>query len=140
MNPQNPMQGGASNPQRGQQKEGSQGRAGKDTPRTEPTHPSSTNPSQQPSEREHGREVGPRFDDRPGERRESDREAETREENEGPAGVHTKPREQRPGERGVKASPGLPNYGDREPGDPRRVDVEAERPQRRQGGSVEGSE
>ena len=49
----------------------------------------------------------------------SDREAIQREENEGSAGSTTRKPEQ-------PSRSGLPKYGDREPGDPRRTDVEGD--------------
>ena len=142
MSPQNPNQGGASrgptNPEQsnpGAERESQKGSRGRDprdpkqTPHTEPTHPTSSqsggsqsgSSQSNPSAAERGREggPGPRFDDRP-EPREPDRDAVSREENEGSAGSTTR----RSDERDVKPSSGLPGYGDREPGDPRRVEVE----------------
>jgi len=143
MSPQNPNQGGASrgsssgqsNPQQGgaqrEAQQGKQARDSKDTPRTEPTHPDSesgerADRSSEGAQRggEQGREVGPRFDDRP-EPRETDREAVSREQNEGAAGATTRTGQQRSGDRDVKGTPGMPNYGDQEPNDPRRADVES---------------
>jgi len=76
-----------------------------------------------------------RYDDRP----QVDREDVQREENEGPAGQSTKSREQRrdestSGSDKKTGTGGTPSYGDREPGDPRRSDVEGGKPGR------EGSE
>lgn len=86
--------------------------------------------------KEAGRRRDPRFDDRPEPvRRESDREAIQREENEGPAGITTKPST---GESPSRPGSGLPGFGDREPGDPRHLDVEAK--QGREKRAPEGGE
>ena len=70
-----------------------------------------------------GRESGPRFDDRP----------TTQRENEGPdAGKGTT--KERAGETPSKG-PDLPDYGDQEPGDPRRIEIENRRSERQGGGA-----
>jgi hypothetical protein len=102
----------------------------------EPTRPGggqrSDRQGQQGSSSQQGTQSGrsgmPRYDDRP---ESQDREGVRREENEGPAGQSTKSAEQRVKEAGGSTSAnrttgtgGLPRYGDRESGDPRRSDVE----------------
>ena len=120
MTPQNPQQ---SNP--GQQSGGQQP--------SRPGQQSGGQPQQQPGARP-GQDPSkslPRYDDRP-ERSSPDREAVQREENEGSAGSTTKTPEQRVRE-ATKDDPsrrrtdtGTPHYGDQEPGDPRRSDVEGD--------------
>ncbi len=116
MNPQNPKQ---TQPDPRQESRGNQ--------------PTSSSP-QRSGDQGRARESKPRYDDRP------PSEDVQREENEGSAGQTTKSLEQRRGEStdeksGKKTGTGgLPRYGDRETGDPRRSDVEGDGPSR------EGSE
>jgi hypothetical protein len=72
----------------------------------------------------------PRYDDRPQPGTKSDREAVQREENEGPAGSTTKRPNDATGDSAKKktGTGGLPHYGDQEPNDPRRSDVEGDEP------------
>lgn len=89
----------------------------------------SQNPNQtKPNDSPDGRETGPRFDDRPTPRRE------------GGGPDSTKGTKERSGEK-PGPGPGLPDYGDQEPGDPRRIDIESGgsgggRPSERQGGGT----
>ena len=83
-----------------------------------------TNPSSEPTQP--GREQEPRFDDRPEARspRFDDRPDAKSDESAGGGNEGSKKR--RTGNP-PNLGPGLPDYGDLEPGDPRRLDVEAQR-------------
>lgn len=70
---------------------------------------------QRPGDEGHDRLKGPRYDDRPPRREEPDVEEEL-----------DAPTSGSPRKEGSGSWKGLPHYGDREPGDPRRVDIEAE--------------
>lgn len=82
------------------------------SPRVESENPSGAGKTNRSSEPNRTREGGPRFDDRPNPRRENS-----------PPDSTTKERSQeKPG-----PGPGLPDYGDQEPGDPRRIEIESRR-------------
>lgn len=125
MNPQNPKQ---TQPEPRQESRGNQPTSSSPKSSGESSSPKSS------GDQGRARESKPRYDDRP------PSEDVQREENEGSAGQTTKSVDQRRGEStddksGKKTGTGgLPRYGDRETGDPRRSDVEGDGPNR------EGSE
>jgi hypothetical protein len=90
-----------------------------------PQNPKQSQPGKETSrpqgEPQRGRKDGPRFDDRPDAVQKPDGDEQ-------PTGLKSRsPQQQRSEER-----TGLPNYGDNESGDPRRLDVEAGRSGREQ--------